>query len=345
MELSGLWFDGRSSRACAVRLRISSHELLIEAPDGASHTFALSGITISPRLGSTPRVLGLPEGGRIEVPDSSALDRWNGQMVSRVETVADWLERRRLAIALSALSTVLGVVVFLRVGVPFLAEVVAARIPAGVERQASNQVVTLLMRMQLSPSHLSQQRQRALTAEFGQLVAGEPRAGQMQLQMVAAPSVGPNAFTLPDGRIFLTDELVRLAHSDDELMAVLAHEAGHHVHRHAMRLALESSSVFLVAGLALGDVSGSSLAVSLPVVLLNNGFSRGHEREADAYAFDLLKRRGKSPRAFAAILGRLIKAAPAREVGGAMGYLYSHPPSPERILAAEAAARGQVPRD
>lgn len=344
MELSGLWFDGRSSRACTVRLRISSHELLIEAPDGASHQFALSGITISPRLGSTPRVLGLPGGGRIEVPDSSALDRWNGQVVSRVETAADWLERRRLAIVLSALTTVLGCVVFLRVGVPWLAEVVAARIPVRVERQASDQVAALLMRTQLSASQLTRERQRALTAEFQQLVAGEPRAGQMKLELVAAPDIGPNAFTLPDGRIFLTDQLVRIARSDDELMGVLAHEAGHHVHHHVMRLALESSSVFLVAGLALGDVSGSSLAVSLPVVLLNNGFSRGHEREADAYAFDLLKRRGKSPQSFADILRRLIKAAPAGEAAGPMGYLSSHPPSPERIRAAEAAARGQVPR-
>ena len=62
----------------------------------------------------------------------------------------------------------------------------------------------------------------------------------------------------------MTDELVALAKSDDELLAVLAHEAGHHVHRHGLRGAMEGSAVFLLSGLMLGDATGSSLAVSRP---------------------------------------------------------------------------------
>ena len=107
-----------------------------------------------------------------------------------------------------------------------------------------------------------------------------------------------------------------------------------------MRGALESSSIFLVAGVLFGDVSGSSLAVSIPATLLTSGFSRGYEREADGYAFGLLLRRGQSPKAFASMMRRLSADMPDGLEEGPIGYLSTHPPSPERIAAAERAAAG-----
>ena len=135
----------------------------------------------------------------------------------------------------------------------------------------------------------------------------------------------------------VTDQLVELAASDDELLAVLAHEAGHHEHRHGMRQALESSAVVVVAGFLFGDLSGTaSLSVSVPVLLLESGFSRAHEREADVFAFDLLRRTGRSPADFAAIMRRL--ADHHGDAGeGPVSYLSTHPPSEERIRAAESA--------
>ncbi len=48
-------------------------------------------------------------------------------------------------------------------------------------------------------------------------------------------AVGANAFALPSGIVVMTDELVELAKTDDELVAVLAHEIGHVRGRHALR--------------------------------------------------------------------------------------------------------------
>jgi predicted Zn-dependent protease len=89
-----------------------------------------------------------------------------------------------------------------------------------------------------------------------------------------------------------------------------------------------------------GDASGSSLAVSVPAVLLGNGFSRGHEQEADAYAFDLLRRRGISPAAFARIMQRLAIAHPGGSAEGMASYLSTHPPTRARIEAAKRAGEG-----
>jgi predicted Zn-dependent protease len=105
-----------------------------------------------------------------------------------------------------------------------------------------------------------------------------------------------------------------------------------------MRQALQSSAVVVVAGFLFGDLSGTgSLSVSIPVILLESGFSRDHEREADAFAFDLLKRRGQSPESFATVMLRLSRHH-GNTKSGPTSYLSTHPSSAERIEAARKAA-------
>ena len=337
--LAGQWSDGLSSRLRPVQVSCAGDFLQADIDGVAVGHWPLAEIRISPRLGRTPRTLTLPDGGRIELADSTTLDEWFPQPPSRVEAFADWLERRKYAIAGAAVITVAVIVGFLQFGLPWVALKIAERMPPIVEESASNQVVRVLERLELKPTQLPQARQQSLQSQFKTLIKDEPRAEQMRLILAAADGIGPNAFALPDGRIYMTDELVELAKSDDELLAVLAHEAGHHVHRHCVRGAIESSSVFVLAGLLLGDATGSSIAVSLPATLLSNGFSRDHEREADQYAFALLKRHGRSPKDFATLMSRLMKAHGMDESDeGVVGYMSTHPPSEERVRAAEAAA-------
>lgn len=337
MVVAGRYSDGRSSRMQDVRLLLEDGELVATTADGARLAWPSAAVVISPRLGSTPRVLRLPDGGRIESPDDPSLDAWF-QAPSRVERIADWLERRRGAIVGAALGTVVAIVLGLRFGVPWLAREVAERMPVPMEQAIGAQAASVIEKMYLSPSALPVSRRGALRDAFERMVAGEPRADRMRLEFAGSKLLGANAFALPDGRIYVTDELVALARDDREVLAVLAHEAGHHVHRHGVRQAIEQSSVFLLAGLLFGDISGSSIAVAIPATLVSNGFSRGHEREADAYAFDLLRRTGRSPADFAAIMRRLAREHGEPGDGGVVGYLSTHPPSPERIRAAEAAA-------
>lgn len=338
MPLPATWYDGESSRARAVRLGCAQGMLQLAFDDAETRQWPLESVAINPRLGRTPRILRLPDGARVEVADSPELEAWFQGAGGRIEGFADWLERRRGAIIASAALVLAATVLFLRFGMPWLAREVAERMPPAIERHASDQVVAMLERIHFKPSQVPAARRASLDRRFRELVAGEPRSAGMRLSIVRAPGIGPNAFALPDGRIFVTDELIGLAETDEEVLAVLAHEAGHHVHRHGMRGALESSSVFVIAGLLFGDASGSSLAVSIPATLLTSGFSRGYEREADAYAFELLLRRGQSPKAFASMMRRLSAGVPKGLEQGPVGYLSTHPLSPERIAAAERAA-------
>ena len=335
-SLAGTWFDGRESRPRTVALERPDPATLRLVADGEVHDFGLGAVEISPRLGNTPRVLRLPGHGHVEVEDSAELESWF-QGRSPLEAFADWLERRRTAAMVAAGATVLGVVLFFTVFLPAGAEWIAPRIPRAVEVQMSQQVMSLLDRIDLKPSALPIETQERLHDRFEALVAGLPRAHEMKLLFRDGKSLGANAFALPDGTVVMTDELVKLAKSDDELVAVLAHEAGHHEHRHALRQTLESSGILVVVGLITGDVSGSSLTVALPTVLLETGFSRTHETEADDFAFALLKRRGISPEAFAQALEHLSKAKGSQP--DAVSYFSTHPATQERIDRARAAAK------
>ncbi|TMH81378.1 MAG: M48 family metallopeptidase [Betaproteobacteria bacterium] len=156
--------------------------------------------------------------------------------------------------------------------------------------------------------------------------------------------VGANAFALPSGIIIVTDGLVRLSRSDDEVLGVLAHELGHVKHRHTMRRLLEGSVTALIIAGVTGDVaSTTSLAAAAPTVLLQTKYSRDNEREADAYAVQMMRRADLDPTHLARILTRMERS------GGGRGrnmptFLSTHPRTGEReALALSAAGETRQP--
>ena len=63
-----------------------------------------------------------------------------------------------------------------------------------------------------------------------------------------------------------------------------------------------------MSALAGDAVSITAFVVTLPTLLLQTGYSRGFEDEADTYAFERLKTLGIAPRAFADALTALERA-------------------------------------
>jgi predicted Zn-dependent protease len=89
----------------------------------------------------------------------------------------------------------------------------------------------------------------------------------------------------------MTDAMVELAREknlgDDALMGVLAHEAGHVLHRHGTRRVIELGLLNGVMALAFGDVS--AIANTVGTVMAGLAYSRSHEREADCFAIAFMQ--------------------------------------------------------
>jgi predicted Zn-dependent protease len=340
MEITGIWYNGQSSRGEQVTLRLSAAGHLQVENAGEMVELEINKLSISTRLGKTPRNIQIPSQGHIQCDDSELLDSWFPK-TSVIEKWVDWIERRRSAALTAAAITVAGVVLFYFYGIPYAALKVAPMISPKIEAMMSEQVMNVLEMSSVDESSLPKERQAELQAKFKALIKGLDRESEMKLLLRDAPGIGPNAFALPDGTIVVTDDLVKLAKNDEQIVSVMAHEAGHHEHRHGIRQTLESAGILVIAAAVFGDVSGSSLTVSMPMVLLQNGYSRGHELEADDFAFELLIKRGQSPQAFADMFKLMQKELGDVDDGDdkVANYLSTHPASLERIRRAEEAAK------
>jgi Zn-dependent protease with chaperone function len=244
------------------------------------------------------------------------------------DRLSTWERSRGLVAVLAALLLVGGVAMY-RVVLPWLAQSAAERVPVAGLEAVSAQALTVLDATAFEPSALPADDREGLTHQFARLELPD-RSVPMRLLFRSSPALGANALALPSGAIIVTDELVRLAVNDVEVLAVLAHEAGHVQARHGMRNVIQSSVMSILVTWYVGDVSG--LAAAAPTALLEAKYSRDLEDEADMFAAETLALNGMSIGFLIDILQRL-----ERERGGPAGltaataYLSSHPTTPERL--------------
>jgi STE24 endopeptidase len=166
----------------------------------------------------------------------------------------------------------------------------------------------------------------------------------------------------PTRRIILADTLLD-HYSDDEIEAVLAHELGHHVHRHILK------SIFVQAGITLfgfwladqvlrfaverrnmfetmSDFANLPLLILVSTVLsfllmpALNAYSRFNERQADRYCFQSVA----TVQPFISSMNKLAEQnlsekTPSRWVEW---LLHSHPAITKRVSAAETWARSHT---
>jgi Zn-dependent protease with chaperone function len=332
---SARYFPGDRPVPATARVTVDAAEATCEIrTDELRRSFALAVIEVEPRLGDAPRVIALPDGGRLETQDHEAADQLTAMLGRRVTNLHRFESARPAVIgAIAGVAALLWLAVVQ--GLPGLAWVGAALMPPLYSERLSDYTLRFLDRRVLGASELpvhEQERLRGLFAEIQDQAAGYDlqllfRAGSAD---GVAGGIGPNALALPSGTVIVTDELVTLAESDDELAAVLAHEAGHVVHRHGLRSLIQSVGVTVLLGALTGDVSGMNvMAQGLPAVLTNAAYSRRFEVAADRYARERLTAVGRDPAALGAFLLRL----EAHVGGSGLGYLSSHPPARKRAAA------------
>ena len=332
IRLSAAYYDGRSSVRRAVELVVSERGRVEIRGEDLDRSFDYPELRISSRLGNTPRYIYLPDGARLEIADNDAIDcaidRLGGYQGNRL------LHRleRRYTTAFAALVISLGVVFGgIQYGIPVLARQVAFALPPGLESRLGREGLEILDRGIFTPTTLDASTQSKLRGLFRMLASGAVETPESRLELRSSPRIGANAFALPSGIVVMTDDLVKLAQSDEELLAIMAHEIGHLHHRHILRQVLQNSlTALLVAGL-FGDLSSiAGLSATLPTFLVQQKYGREFEREADSFAAETLTDHGISAVHLANILKRMSESHDGAD-GGLLDYLSSHPATEERV--------------
>ena len=189
---------------------------------------------------------------------------------------------------------------------------------------------------EMNPTNNTAQNQRVRTVG-GRIIAAANLNNRLSWDYAVFQDDTPNAFTLPNGKIGVTTGLLDLVENDDQLAAIIGHEVGHVVARHAAerysQTALTSTGLQVAQGVAgdygqavgaLGGV-GAQLGVLLP-------FSRTHELEADRLGVDYMAAAGYDPRE-ALDLWRIM--AQQRQ-GSTPEFASTHPSDQTRIAQLEA---------
>lgn len=338
--IPGRYFDGTSSTGANATLALGADGIArlyglqqrVEAP--------LVELEISERVGNIARRLCFPNGGVFESRENDAIDEALAAL--GVKPDAGWLhklESRWRVVIASLIAIVVISVGFVQWGIPAIATQAARVMPVEADHAIGIGTLDMLDRTMFDESKLPAARSAALRKRFAAMTQPLDDGHAYRLEFRAAEAIGANAFALPSGIVVVTDDLVALAESDDEIVAVLAHEIGHVRHRHALRQMLQAAGVSALAVAVLGDVSSLSSILSVAPALLTAKHSRDFEREADVFAKQWLHDHNIDESNFDAILCRMSKgdgddpgaAKSGEKSSEVVDFFSSHPPTDERV--------------
>ena len=100
-----------------------------------------------------------------------------------------------------------------------------------------------------------------------------------------------NAFATPGGYVYMYRGMLNYFNSEAEFAGVIGHEIAHITARHAVRGMSTAQVTNLLLGIVRANVPGAQLtdnAFNLMNVIVNRGYSRKFELEADILAAEYL---------------------------------------------------------
>ncbi len=149
-----------------------------------------------------------------------------------------------------------------------------------------------------------------------------------------------NAFAAPGGLIFVSRGMLKCCKSEDAVAAVLAHEIGHIEKQHGLQAIKKSrltSALTILAVESGKSLGGQELAqlseafegsiTDITGTMMNSGYARSFERQADQSAITIMRRAGYDPNALVAMLAEM----KSRLKPGGRDFAKTHPAPADRI--------------
>ncbi len=127
--------------------------------------------------------------------------------------------------------------------------------------------------------------------------AAQPHYGRpFSVYLVHDPR--PNAFAVPGGNVYVTDELLYFVRNTEELAGTVCHEVAHTIHHDAIKRMEEEQKLErrgIGAAILLGPTPAKVLALSLIGKLSSLSYSRDIESSADVTGADVCAASGYNP--------------------------------------------------
>lgn len=158
-----------------------------------------------------------------------------------------------------------------------------------------------------------------------------------------------NAFATSGGHILITRGLISCAESEDALAAVIAHEIAHVQLQHsikAIKTSRLSTALLATTGAALTVSGNEDLAEIADIMdesvneivatLVNTGYSKSQEYDADAEALAIMAAAGYDP----AAMTEMLTVLEERQKHSSGGFASTHPSAKDRLNQVEKALGG-----
>ncbi len=197
-----------------------------------------------------------------------------------------------------------------------------------------------------------------LMRDYARPIFNASGIGDSATRIVLVGSRDFNAFVNSGRRVFINVGVLMESATPNQVIGVLAHEAGHIAGGHLFRLRqqLETAQMMAIAGMLLGagavvgtarsgqvgrDGVGPMGTITGPMEMARRSvlaYQRSEEQAADKAAVRYLNQTGQSPRGLIETFERFSQENLFRRVGSDP-YVQSHPSAPERISALKEDAR------
>ena len=168
----------------------------------------------------------------------------------------------------------------------------------------------------------------------GRVLANASARPDLAWEFIVLDTEGVNAFAAPGGLIHITKGALGLIRSEAELAGVLAHEISHITKKHTVNAIKKSMGTKLVSEEAGSRTSYwySLLADAVYDNIVERGFDRGDENDADQEGVRLANKAGYHPGGLTTFLQKLIDRNKDRKAGAPRNGLFAtHPEARDRI--------------
>jgi predicted Zn-dependent protease len=164
----------------------------------------------------------------------------------------------------------------------------------------------------------------------GTVLAQASTRPNLNWEFIVLDTDGVNAFAAPGGIVHITRGALGLIKSEAELAGVLGHELAHITKKHTLNSIKKNKSVKIGTDIAPGSTQFfAALANAAYDNIVEKGFDRGDEEDADQEGIRMANKAGYAPNGLATFLAKLAernKDTPTRN-----GLFASHPETQGRV--------------